>query len=121
LLVLSAPLLLVGSLPALVPVLLVLGCTVAPYMITTFTLAERVTPASRTGAAMTVLAAATGLGYALGAAAAGRLADWGGHTPAYAVTVVAGGVAVLVSWSCARVLSAAESPRVPEPAGVRAN
>ena len=113
LLVLSAPLLLVGSLPALVPVLLVLGCTVAPYMITTFTLAERVTPPSRTGAAMTVLAAATGLGYALGAAAAGRLADWGGHTPAYAVTVVAGGVAVLVSWSCARVLSAAESPSHP--------
>jgi MFS family permease len=113
LLVLAAPLLLVGSLAALVPVLLVLGCTVAPYMITTFTLAERVTPPSRTGAAMTVLAAATGLGYAVGAALAGRLADWGGHTPAYAVTVGAGAAAVLVSWACRRVLERAERERRP--------
>ena len=60
-----------------------LGLTVAPYMITTFTLGERVTPASRTGAAMTALAAAMGLGYAIGAALAGRLADWGGDTPAH--------------------------------------
>jgi predicted MFS family arabinose efflux permease len=66
-------------------------------MITTFTIGERITPPSRTGAAMTLLAAATGLGYALGAAVAGRLADWGGHTPAYAVTVVAGLVAVTVT------------------------
>ncbi|MER7073304.1 MFS transporter [Terrabacter sp. NPDC000476] len=108
LLVLSAPLLLVGSLPGLVPVLLVLGCTVAPYMITTFTLAERVTPPSRTGAAMTVLAASTGLGYAVGAALAGRLADWGGHTPAYAVTVGAGAAAVLVSWGFHRMLERAQ-------------
>ena len=114
LLALSAPLLLVGSLAALVPVLLVLGCTIAPYMITTFTLAERVTPASRTGAAMTVLAAATGLGYAVGAALAGRLADWGGHTPAYAVTVGAGVAAVLMSWACGRVLTRAGTERLPE-------
>jgi len=116
LLVLASPLLLVGSLGALVPVLLVLGCSVAPYMITTFTLAERVTPPSRTGAAMTVLAAATGLGYAVGAALAGRLADWGGHTPAYAVTVGAGAAAVLVSWGCRRVLQRAEPRPLPEPA-----
>lgn len=109
LLVLAAPLLLVGSLTALVPVLLVLGCTIAPYVITTFTLGERVTPASRTGAAMTILAAATGLGYAVGAAVAGRLADWGGHTPAYTVTVVAAGVALVVSWSSQRVLRSAVS------------
>jgi hypothetical protein len=118
LLALSAPLLLVGSLTALVPVLLVLGLTVAPYMITTFTLGERVTPPSRTGAAMTALAAATGLGYALGAALAGRLADWGGLTPAYAVTVGAGAAAVLVSWGSRRVLERAQSHRShqPEPA-----
>jgi MFS family permease len=119
LLALSAPLLLVGSLLTLVPVLLVLGCTVAPYMITTFTLGERVTPPSRTGAAMTVLAAATGLGYAVGAALAGRLADWGGHTPAYAVTVGAGAAAVLVSWGARRVLERAERAeprRQPDPA-----
>lgn len=104
LLVLTAPLLLVNSLGSLVPVLLVLGCTIAPYVITTFTLGERVTPPARTGAAMTILAAATGLGYAIGAAVAGRLADWGGHTPAYAVTVGAAALAVLLSWAATGIL-----------------
>lgn len=108
LLVLSAPLLLVGSLLGLAPVLLVLGFSIAPFMITTFTIAERITPARRTGAAMTLLAAATGLGYAIGAALAGRLADAGGHTPAFAVTVCAAGLAVIVSWSCAGVLRRAD-------------
>lgn len=89
-LILSLPLLIVDSLGALSPVLLVLGLSVAPYMITTFTLAERLTPLAHTGAAMTFLAGATVLGYAVGAAVAGQLADWGGHTPAYAVTVGAG-------------------------------
>lgn len=97
LLVLSVPLLLVDSLGALAGVLLVLGVAVAPYMISVFTLAERITPPHRTGAAMTVLAGATGLGYAAGSSAAGALADWGGHTPAFAVTVVAGGLASLLA------------------------
>ncbi len=43
-LVLAAPLLLVDSIPTLVPVLLALGVSIAPYMITTFTLGERITP-----------------------------------------------------------------------------
>jgi predicted MFS family arabinose efflux permease len=114
LLVLAAPLLLVGSLGTLAPVLLVLGFSVAPYMITTFMLGARVTSPARTGAAMTLLAAATGLGYALGAAIAGRLADWGGHTPAFAVTVAAGVLATAVSWGAGRILSRAEVPH-PEP------
>lgn len=105
--VLALPLLLVESLLGLAPVLLVLGLCIAPYMITTFTIGERITPRSRTGAAMTLLAAATGLGYALGAAIAGQLADWGGQTPAFAVTVAAGAIAVLVSWSCGGLLTRA--------------
>lgn len=114
LLVLALPLLLVDSLGMLAPVLLILGLCIAPFMITTFTIGERITPRSRTGAAMTMLAAATGLGYAIGAAVAGQLADWGGQTPAFAVTVGAGVVATLLSWSCARMLGRAES-RAAEP------
>ena len=95
--------------------LLVLGCTVAPYMITTFTLGERVTPPAPAPAPPSALAAATGLGYAVGAALAGRLADWGGHTPAYAVTVGAGAAAVLVSWGARRVLERASSAGSPTP------
>lgn len=112
---LAAPLLLVGSLGALAPVLLVLGVSVAPYMITTFMLGERITPPARTGAAMTLLAAATGLGYALGAAVAGQLADWGGQTPAFGVTVAVGLVAVLVSWGARRVLERANAHAAPPP------
>lgn len=95
-LVLSLPLLLVGSISWLVPVLLVLGCAIAPYMITMFSMAERITDDSRTGAAMTLLAAATGLGYAVGSSIAGRLADAGGATPAFSVTVTAGALALTV-------------------------
>ena len=76
--VLALPLLFVDSLGVLAFALLVLGLAVAPYMISVFTLAERVTPVQRTGAAMTALAATTGLGYAVGSAIAGRLADWAG-------------------------------------------
>jgi hypothetical protein len=108
LLVLSGPLLLVDSLTALAPALLVLGVTIAPTMITTFTLAERITPATRTGAAMTLLAAATGIGYAVGAAVAGRLADLGGHGPAFTVTVAAAALAGIVGWSLRGVLRHAE-------------
>jgi MFS family permease len=89
LVVLALPLLVVDSLLALALVLLGLGFAVAPSMITTFTLAERITASRRLGAAMTLMAAATGTGYALGAALAGRLADLGGHRPAFAVTVAA--------------------------------
>jgi len=46
---------------------------------------------------MTVLAGTTGFGYAVGSTVAGRLADWGGHTPAFAVTVAAGALATILS------------------------
>lgn len=85
--VLATPLLLVNSLATLIPVLLILGCCVAPYMITTFTLAEVLTPMPKVAAAMTLLAAATGLGYATGTTIAGYFADAHGATGAFATTV----------------------------------
>lgn len=107
---LSLPLLLVGSIGTLVPVLLVLGLAIAPAMITTFTLTERVADPRQLGAAMTVLAATTGLGYAVGSSIAGRLADWGGHTPAYAVTVGGATLALLLSVLGHRALRSAQQP-----------
>lgn len=97
LLLFAAPLLLVDSLSSLVVVLLVLGVSIAPYMITTFTLAEQITPVWRTSTVMTLLAAATVLGYALGASLAGQLADRAEQTGAFAVTVGAALTAFLVS------------------------
>ena len=95
--VLGLPLLWTDSLRSLVLVVLVLGFAVAPYMISNFTLGERAAPVARVGAAMTLLAAATGLGYALGSATAGRLADASGHAAAFGVTVAAGAAALLLA------------------------
>ncbi|KAA1379768.1 MFS transporter [Aeromicrobium fastidiosum] len=104
LLVLAAPLLLVDSLPSLVLVIALLGFAVAPYMISNFALAGILVPVHRVSAAMTLLAGATGIGYALGAALAGRLADVNGHTAAFAVTVAAAGLAVVIALASNRAL-----------------
>jgi MFS family permease len=112
LLVLAAPLLLVDSIGSLIVVIALLGFAVAPYMISNFALAGILVPVHRVGTAMTLLAGATGVGYALGASVAGRLADDGGHTPAFAVTVGAAGVAVLLAAAANRVLREAR-PYVP--------
>lgn len=108
LLALSLPLLVVDSLAATTVTVLVLGVAVAPYMIAVFSLAERVVPPARVGAAMTTLASATGLGYALGSSLAGRLADQSGATAAFAVTVGATVLAAgLMSTQQRRLRSAA--------------
>jgi hypothetical protein len=107
---LALPLLWVDSLGALVAVVLVLGLAVAPYMITAFTLGERAAPPGRVGTAMTLLAAATGLGYALGAGLAGRLADGSAHTAAFAVTVGAGAAALLLAGLARPTLRAVAGP-----------
>jgi MFS family permease len=99
---LSLPLLVTDTVPQLFAVVLVLGFVVAPYMISVFMLGERAAPVQRVGAAMTLLAGATGIGYAVGSATAGRLADLHGHSGAFAVTVGAG--------VAAAVLAAASQP-----------
>ena len=118
LVVLSTPLLLVGSLLTVTLAVLALGCAVAPYMIAVFTLGERVVPPARVGAAMTVLASATGVGYALGASVAGRVADaTGSHTGAFAVTVTTTVVAtVLLALSQHRLVSEKRGERELVPA-----
>ena len=104
LVVLSAPLLLVETIGQLVAVIALLGFAVAPFMISTFATAGQIVAPDRVGTAMTLLAGATGVGYALGSSLAGRLADGvpgiapdGGHTPAFAVTFSATVLALAVS------------------------
>ncbi|RCK69589.1 MFS transporter [Desertihabitans brevis] len=105
LLVLSLPLLAVSTLLPLSVVLLVLGLSIAPTMITLFSLVAEVAPPQRITTALTLLAGTTGVGYALGSGLAGRLADWGGHTPAYAVTVAAGALAAGMALAAQRSAS----------------
>jgi MFS family permease len=95
--VLSAPLLLTDTVPQLFGVVLVLGFVIAPYMISVFVLGERAAPVGRVGTAMTLLASVTGVGYALGSALAGALADAHGHVGAFAVTVAAAVTAALLA------------------------
>lgn len=104
LLILSAPLLLVDSIASLIAVIGLLGFAVAPYMISNFALAGILVPLHRVGTAMTLLAGATGVGYAAGASLAGRLADDHGHTAAFAVTIGAAGLAVLLAVTANRAL-----------------
>lgn len=107
LLALSAPLLLVDSVISLIGVIGLLGFAVAPYMISNFALAGILVPLHRVGTAMTLLAGATGVGYAAGASIAGRLADDRGHTAAFAVTIGAAGLAVLLAVTANRALRSA--------------
>ena len=104
LLALSAPLLLVDSIASLIGVISLLGFAVAPYMISNFALAGILVPLHRVGTAMTLLAGATGIGYAAGASIAGRLADDHGHTAAFVVTISAAGLAVLLAVTANRAL-----------------
>ncbi len=94
---LSTPLLLTDTVPQLFGVVLVLGFVIAPYMISVFVLGERAVPPGRVGTAMTLLASVTGVGYALGSAVAGRLADVQGHHGAFVVTVTAAVTAALLA------------------------
>lgn len=107
LLVLTLPLLLVDSLPSLVAVIAMLGFAVAPYMISNFALAGILVPVNKVSVAMTMLAGATGIGYAIGAAVAGRLADLEGHTAAFAVTISAAAFAVVIAIASNKALKAA--------------
>ncbi|WP_134739478.1 MFS transporter [Nocardioides sp. 503] len=97
LLLLAAPLLVVDSVGALVAAVLLLGFGVAPYMIGVFSIGERAVPPTRVGLAMTLLAGATGIGYAVGSGVAGRLADDRGYTAAFGVTVLATALALVLA------------------------
>ncbi len=103
--VLSTPLLLTDTVPQLFAVVLVLGFVVAPYMISVFVLGERAVPTGRVGTAMTLLASVTGVGYAVGSAVAGHLADVHGHQGAFAVTVGAAVTAALLAAAAQPLLS----------------
>ncbi len=119
--VLSTPLLLTETVPGLFGVVLVLGFVIAPYMISVFVLGERAVPAGRVGAAMTLLASVTGVGYALGSAVAGRVADVAGYHGAFTVTVVAAVSAAVLAGTAQPLLrrlggrSGAPEERVPAP------
>lgn len=97
LVLLVVPLLFVDSVLTLVLSVLLLGFGVAPYMIGVFSVGERAVPPARVGLAMTLLAGATGIGYATGSTVAGRLADTHDYTAAFVVTVTSAVLAFTIA------------------------
>ncbi|MFI0924223.1 MFS transporter [Streptomyces sp. NPDC021012] len=99
LVVLSVPLLFVGSLGALYAVVIVLGAAYAPHLITVFGLTERTVPATRLAESMAFLTSGIVGGQALALAVSGRLAEGQGAPAAFAVAVGAGAACAVLSWT----------------------
>ena len=75
----------------------VAGVTVAPYLISLYTLAERLAPADRATVALTILCAGGPLGTATGQVVAGHLADSHGSAGAFLVAPIAATAALLLA------------------------
>jgi MFS family permease len=86
-----------GSLPLTAAVLLVAGVTIAPTYASIYAMVDEAAPAGTLTEAFAWLATATAIGNALGAAAAGVLADSAGPVAVFAFAGGAGGVAVLLT------------------------
>lgn len=90
------PLQLVGGLPALALALFLAGFTIAPTMISTVTLIQRLVPRDKLTEGMTWNTAGIAVGISLGSAVSGHVIDSASAATAYAVPLVAGALAVAV-------------------------
>lgn len=95
--VLGVPLVFVGGPVGLLLVLSLFGVAVGPYMITNFSLAEKVVPAARLSTVMGALTSGVVVGYAIGSSVGGHLADSYGHGAAFAVTLASAGAALAIA------------------------
>ena len=86
-----------GQLHAIVPAVAVASITVAPYMITLYTLTERIAPPDRTASAMTILCAGGPLGTAGGQVLAGYLAQGRGSGGAFLLAPIAAAAALMLA------------------------
>ena len=110
-LLLSLPLVpLANSMGTLASILPILGVAVGPYMITVFSLAERVVPAGRLATAMGVLNSGVVVGYAVGSSLSGQLSDMHGATAAFSITASAALVACLLALTTAGRYTRRENP-----------
>lgn len=100
--VLGIPLLFIAGIPALLVVLLAFGVTVGPYMITGFSLVERVVPVTRLASVMGLMTSLIVVGYAIGSSLGGALADAHGHNAAFAITCGAALTAFMLALATGR-------------------
>ena len=94
--VLEVPALLVGGLWPLVVVMFVAGSATAPMLITSLSLAQKLVPAALVTEGMAVAITGILIGISGGSAVGGWAIEAWGAQPAYAVPVVAGGLALAI-------------------------
>jgi len=105
--VLSLPLLIVSSIPAMIVVMVPLGCAVGPYLVTLFSMAEREVSAQKVAGVMTLLSSGLVVGYAVGSAVGGRLADSSYPAGAFVVSAAAMVVGTAIAFMLRRAGSIA--------------
>jgi MFS family permease len=93
----SIPLLLAPSIAAMVPLAVIAGLCLAPYMAAANQLVGDVAPAGAVTEAFAWPITAIGLGAAGGSAAAGAIAQTWGWRPGFGAVVAAGGVTALIA------------------------
>ncbi|MBB5869489.1 MFS family permease [Allocatelliglobosispora scoriae] len=96
-----------GTLVGVLVAMAVIGVVSAPYLISVYGVANAITPARRAGTVMTLLASGVVAGVALGAAAAGRLADSHGYQAAFLLPLLAGAAALALALASLRPLRGA--------------
>jgi len=94
--VLEVPALFVGGLWPLVVVMFVAGSATAPTLITSLSLAQRLVPAALVTEGMAVAITGILIGISGGSAVGGWAIEAWGAQPAYAVPVLAGGLALAI-------------------------
>jgi MFS family permease len=103
----------VGSLAALGAVLFVAGTAIAPTYAAVYAMVDDAAPAGTVTEAFAWLATAIGIGAAIGAAAAGALADHTGPAAAFVLAGAAGALALLTTLLRARTLPGREVAVLP--------
>lgn len=107
-----------GSLGTLIGALALLGLFVGPVMVTIFTVGGDLSPSSRSGAAMTMLASANVVGVALGASVGGQIAEGVGTAAAFALPAVAAVLLVVTGLSLRSRPARVDTTALPEAPGV---
>lgn len=113
LVVVMSPLPLVGSFQVMGPLLLVAGLAIAPTLIASMSVTERVAPTGRLTEAMAIIHTGIVTGVAPGATLAGVVIDRAGASPAYLVAVGAAVLAAVFSLSLPR--GAGDLTPMPDP------
>ncbi|MFD6165666.1 MFS transporter [Oerskovia sp. NPDC060287] len=108
-----------GSLGTLIGALALLGLFVGPVMVTIFTVGGDLSPTSRSGAAMTMLASANVVGVAIGASLGGQVAEGVGTAAAFALPAVAAVLLVVTGLSLRSRPAPVDAPAPSGAPGVR--